>query len=91
MINDYVLNSRKVMDKFLTKRPRSSSEHCGSSSQQQQPHVEINLNELPSDPGLRPRITTYHPNDQDKIRRAYLQKGLVNLRITTFHKEVSET
>ncbi|XP_057440073.1 uncharacterized protein LOC130731930, partial [Lotus japonicus] len=66
----------KVMDKFLVKRARSSSEQCGSSSSQQQPpHVEVNLNELPSDPGLRPRITTYHPNDQDKIRRAYLQKG----------------
>jgi hypothetical protein len=25
--------------------------------------VEINLADLPSDPGLRPRITDYHPND----------------------------
>ncbi|KAH7681549.1 Ribonuclease H-like protein [Dioscorea alata] len=24
---------------------------------------------------LRPLISTYHPNDQDKVRRAYLQKG----------------
>jgi hypothetical protein len=36
--------------------------------------VEINLVDLPSDPGLRPRITDYHPNDRDQVRRAYAQR-----------------
>uniref|UniRef100_A0A2N9F8G4 TTF-type domain-containing protein n=1 Tax=Fagus sylvatica TaxID=28930 RepID=A0A2N9F8G4_FAGSY len=30
--------------------------------------------DLPSDPGLRPRITDYHPNDRDQVRRAYAQR-----------------
>uniref|UniRef100_A0A2N9FYF2 TTF-type domain-containing protein n=1 Tax=Fagus sylvatica TaxID=28930 RepID=A0A2N9FYF2_FAGSY len=39
-----------------------------------QDRVEINLADLPSDPGLRPRITDYHPNDRDQVRRAYAQR-----------------
>ncbi|GMP91313.1 hypothetical protein CsSME_00042065 [Camellia sinensis var. sinensis] len=31
----------------------------------------IDLETLPIDPGLRKKISEYHPNDQDKIRRAY--------------------
>ena len=38
-------------------------------------HVDINLFDLPSDPGLRPRIMDYNPNYRDQIRRAYLQQG----------------
>jgi len=30
---------------------------------------------VPSDPGLRQSISNYHPNDHDKIRREYLQRG----------------
>ncbi|KAF8393116.1 hypothetical protein HHK36_021357 [Tetracentron sinense] len=36
---------------------------------------EVNLTDLPADPGLRIRISNYNPNDQDEIRRLYLQKG----------------
>ena len=35
----------------------------------------VDLNNLPSDPGLRQKISDYHPNDQEEIRRAYIQKG----------------
>ena len=38
-------------------------------------HLKINLDDLPSDPGLRRKISDYHPNDRDKIRMTYLQKG----------------
>ena len=31
--------------------------------------------DLSSDPGLRPRITDYHPNNRDQVRRAYTQRG----------------
>ncbi|KAI3496070.1 hypothetical protein L1887_38420 [Cichorium endivia] len=34
--------------------------------------TSINMNDLPSDPGDRPKITSYHPNQRDEIRRAYL-------------------
>lgn len=35
-------------------------------------HIEINLEDLPADLGLRKRILTYDPNVQDQICRAYL-------------------
>ena len=37
--------------------------------------VEFNLENLLSDPGLRQKISSYHPNNYDEIRRYYLQKG----------------
>jgi hypothetical protein len=50
-----------------------STKRVDNSSKQSR--VEINLADLPSDPGLRPRITDYHPNDRDQVRRAYAQRG----------------
>ena len=38
-------------------------------------HVDINLSDLPSDPGLWPKIMDYNPNDRNQIRKAYLQQG----------------
>ncbi|KAG4387320.1 hypothetical protein GLYMA_11G176303v4 [Glycine max] len=66
------------MDTFLKRKlpsneQQSSSKSCESSLQQQQ--IEINLEDLPLDPGKRIKISAYHPNDRDKIRRAYLQRG----------------
>ncbi|KAL5562178.1 hypothetical protein UlMin_031925 [Ulmus minor] len=37
--------------------------------------IEINIADLPSDPGLRAPISDYSPNIQDEIRRHYLQQG----------------
>jgi hypothetical protein len=59
------------MDKFLIRKPQDSSSSSSSSSKR----ICVDLNNLPSDPGLREKISSYHPNDQDNIRRAYLQKG----------------
>ncbi|KAG5087926.1 hypothetical protein JHK86_000538 [Glycine max] len=66
------------MDRFLKRKlplneQQSSSKSCESSLQQQR--IEINLEDLPSDPGKRIKISAYHPNDRDKIRRTYLQRG----------------
>ena len=58
-----------VMENFL-KRKLSSLEQ-GSSSQ----HVSCNLEELPLDPEKRPKMSTYHPTDQEIIRQTYLQRG----------------
>ena len=44
-------------------------------SSSKQDRVEINLVDLPSDPGLLPRITDYHPNDRDQVRKVYAQRG----------------
>ena len=37
--------------------------------------LEINLDDLPIDPGLRIRILNYYPNIRDQVRIANLQKG----------------
>ena len=66
------------MDRFLKRKlpsneQQSSSKSCESSLQQQR--IEINLEDLPSDLGKQIKISAYHPNDRDKIQRAYLQRG----------------
>ena len=58
------------MDKFVIRKPKDSSSSSSSSKR-----ICVDLNNLPSDPGLREKISSYHPNDQDNIRRAYIQKG----------------
>ena len=45
------------------------------SSSSKQIHVDFNLENLPLDHGLREKISSYHPNNHDEIRRYYLQKG----------------
>ena len=47
-----------------------------SSSSSKQICVDFNLENLPSDPGLREKISSYRPNNHNEIRRFYLQKGL---------------
>ena len=37
--------------------------------------MDVDLQDLPSDPGLRPQISDYDPNIQDQIRRIYLEMG----------------
>ena len=54
------------MDKFLIRKPQDS--FSSSSSKR----ICVDLNNLPSDPRLREKISSYHPNDQDDIRRAYI-------------------
>ena len=71
------------MDKYLIKKPRTqysspmqdSSPVQDSSPSFKQIRVDFNLENLPSDPRLRQKILSYHPNNYDEIRRYYLQKG----------------
>ncbi|XP_058733557.1 uncharacterized protein LOC131605187 [Vicia villosa] len=58
------------MEKFYKRKLRS--EEQDSISQQQ--YIACNLEELPSDPGKRPKMSAYHPNNQEIIRRTYLQR-----------------
>ena len=71
------------MDKYLIRKPRTQdSSHVqdsfpvqDSSSSSKQIRVDFNLENLPSDLGLRQKISSYHPNNYDEIRRHYLTKG----------------
>ncbi|KAJ4760478.1 zinc finger MYM-type-like protein [Rhynchospora pubera] len=37
--------------------------------------IDFNVFDPPSDPGTRPQICEYHPNDREGVRRSYLAKG----------------
>ena len=71
------------MDKYLIRKshtqdssPVQDSSHLqDSSSSSKRIRVDFNLENLPSDPRLRQKISSYHPNNHDKIRRHYLTKG----------------
>ena len=49
---------------------------------------DINLANLPVDPANRRRMSKYNPNDREKIRRAYLQRGPCQLRLLKFPQKV---
>ena len=59
------------MEKYLIRKPRTQD----SSSSSKRIRVDFNLENLPSDPGLRQKISSYHSNNYDEIRRHYLTKG----------------
>ncbi|KAL4600486.1 hypothetical protein ACB092_11G202000 [Castanea dentata] len=65
------------MDKYLIKKPRTqdSSLVQDSSPSSKRSRVDFNLENLPSNPRLRQKISSYHPNNHDEIRRHYLGKG----------------
>ena len=79
------------MDKYLIRKPRTQDsspmqdsspvqdsfpmQDSSSSSSSKQICVDFNLENLPLDPGLRQKISFYHPNNHDEIRRHYLTKG----------------
>ncbi|KAM3706247.1 hypothetical protein ACJW31_03G139100 [Castanea mollissima] len=72
------------MDKYLIRKPctqdlphtQNLSPVQDSSSSSKRIRVNFNLENLLSDPGLQEKISSYHPNNHDEIRRYYLQKGL---------------
>ena len=72
-----VYSFARIMEKYLIRKPRTqdSSPMQDSSSSSKRIHVDFNLENLHSDPGLREKISSYHPNNHYKIRRFYLQKG----------------
>ena len=65
------------MDKYLIRKPctQDSSPVQNLSSSSKRIRVDFTLENLPSNPGLRENISSYHPNNHDEIRRHYLQKG----------------
>ncbi|CAH9118761.1 unnamed protein product [Cuscuta epithymum] len=82
------------MYNFVTvTRPRRDVIHneVSGSHTFKQPRVEVNVDDLPTDPGLRPKLCSYHPNDQDKVRRFYLQKGPCQPRTHDFPQRMFGT
>ena len=71
------------MNKYFIRKPRTqdsspvqdSSPMQDSSSSSKRICVDFNLENLPSDLGLRQKTSSYHPNNHDEIRRYYLTKG----------------
>ena len=65
------------MDKYLIRKPHTqdSSPVQDSSSSSKRIRVDFNLENLPLDPELWEKISSYHPNNHDEIIRYYLQKG----------------
>ena len=66
------------MNRFLKRKLPSNEQQSSSKSYEsslQQQRIEINLEDFPLDLGKRIKILAYYPNDRDKIRRAYLQRG----------------
>ncbi|XP_062012157.1 uncharacterized protein LOC133728737 [Rosa rugosa] len=53
-------------------RTNNASEDIGTSKYSVN---EINIEDLPGDPGLRTPILEYHPNVRDRVRRHYLLQG----------------
>ncbi|XP_042380415.1 zinc finger MYM-type protein 1-like [Zingiber officinale] len=70
---DKFLKRKSMVNEETSQREKSNLElqHVPLKKSQ----VEINLDDLQSDPGLRVKISNYDPNDREKVRRAYLQKG----------------
>ena len=71
------------MDKYLIRKPctQDSFPVQDLSSSSKRICVDFNLENLPSDPKLREKISSYHPNNHDEIRRFYLQNGLCQLAL----------
>ncbi|PIN03956.1 hypothetical protein CDL12_23512 [Handroanthus impetiginosus] len=72
------------MNKFLKRKTMvgesSSSQRTSNNQDTVQPEIkkrflDVDLRNLPAYPGIRSKISEYHPNIRDEIRRAYLQKG----------------
>ena len=63
------------MDKFLIKGKKKFKEETDSNHiSPKKNRVELNLDDLPFDIGLRLPVSNYLFDDQDKIRKAYLQR-----------------
>ena len=71
------------MDKYFIRKPHTQESSPmqdsfpvqDSSSSSKRICVDFNLENLHSDPRLREKISFYHPNNHDEIRRFYIQKG----------------
>ncbi|XP_038689137.1 zinc finger MYM-type protein 1-like isoform X2 [Tripterygium wilfordii] len=76
------------MERFFKRKLTHESGSGSSSGNSSSIPKEVDLNNLPSDPAERKKISEYHPNQIDEIRRAYLIKGPCQPRGHDFPKKV---
>ena len=57
----YLIKKKPIQEK-LSKINNSGTQYCPK-----QVHVELNLDDLALNPGLRKQIFEYNPNDRDKV------------------------
>ena len=57
------------MERFFKRTYAEQSSAPVQNEKVKQSRVEINFGELPSDPGLRLKISDYHPDVRDKVSR----------------------
>nr|XP_029149630.1 zinc finger MYM-type protein 1-like [Arachis hypogaea] len=62
------------MEKYFKRKLPLESEVTPLVSSNKKKFLEFNVESLVADPGQRPKISNYDPNDRDEVRRAYLQK-----------------
>ncbi|XP_016164910.1 zinc finger MYM-type protein 1-like [Arachis ipaensis] len=62
------------MEKYFKRKLPLESEVTPLVSSNKKKFLEFNVESLAADPGQRPKISNYDPNDKDEVRRAYLQK-----------------
>ncbi|WVZ53683.1 LOW QUALITY PROTEIN: hypothetical protein U9M48_004588 [Paspalum notatum var. saurae] len=65
------------MDKFLVKKDASTSKVSTKEScvEQKRPRIELNMDDIVVDPGLRKPIDEFHHDIRDDAKRAYLAMG----------------
>ncbi|XP_057760207.1 uncharacterized protein LOC130980562 [Arachis stenosperma] len=63
------------MEKYFKRKLPLESEVTLLVSSTKKKFLEFNVKSLVANPGQRPKISNYDPNDRDEVRRAYLQKG----------------
>ena len=66
------------MERYFKRKVDSTTtliEEHAKSAKKRSGDLEVNIEELATDPGLRIPILNYHPNVQDDVRRMYMLKG----------------
>ena len=74
------------MEIYLITRSNSQSSLIRKDGPLKEARIEVNLNELESDPSFRKKISLYHSNDRDKVHQAYWLKSPTQPKIKIFSK-----
>jgi hypothetical protein len=71
-MDKYFKKAFKISTGSSSQESRQTGSNIGSNSSREINNAE---QDPPSDPGLRPLLSQYNPNEQDRVRRFYLGKG----------------
>ncbi|KAI5400505.1 hypothetical protein KIW84_065405 [Lathyrus oleraceus] len=77
---------RKATEQSSTLNPQTPNERRSPKLDppRKKRFLQFELEKLPNDPGLRPKMSYYHPSDRDEIIRYYLQNGPCQPKEITF-------